>query len=223
MVDFNIHYRGDVIEKRGEPCFGSLYGETDRWGKEEQPCEYIEYLPKHITTTLLDERIDWYKNLRLFGIPVENVSILPSKRLSILVRCDVPADLMMASLSVARVLFGENRQDESRAIMNYFRVTGDMNLSFAMGEMSQTPCDKALMFQRRDESIVPDFTLAEYLKWLKDPTCNGTGIERDYAKRKSFTSVKTALTGKELDKYSYPRVSVNKVQFMDFIKYEGEL
>lgn len=223
MVDFNIHYRDEVVSKRSEACFGSLFGEKDRWGQEGNDCEFIEYLPTKVLQTLLDERIDWLKNHRLFGIAVRNVTKIPRNSLSILVRCDVPADLMMATLSVARVLFDENRRPETNAILDYYKATGDMDLAFAMGEMCYDYGPKGLMFQRRDESIVPDFSISDYLKWYKDPTCNGTGIEEHFSKRKTYKSVKTALTGKPLGDYHYHSKGVNKVQFMDFINYEGKL
>lgn len=226
MVDFNIEYsNGKVFEKRGQMCFGSLIDEESRWGTEKVSIKSIVYFGDN-TDSYTDKQIEWLKNHRLFGICINDIAKKRHK-VHVDVSANYPADLVLGTLSVARVLFGGNRSRRRNDVVKYYKQLGDMDLAFALGEFCRESRPESEMFSQMDESVVPDFSIKEFISWYKNPTCNGTGIEPSYSTEKTYRSVKTALTGKLRGRYKYPvygcKCTLTKPIFTEMLRYEGVL
>lgn len=221
MVDFNIKYSdGKVIKKRGQMCFGNLADEESRWGAESLAINSITYFGYNIDEHT-DKQIEWLKNHRLFGICINNI-VKKRGTVGVSVNAHYPADLVLGTLSVARLLFDICRLDIRTSLVNYYRQLGDMDLAFALSEFGMSVNS---LFYEVDESVVPDFNIKEFISWYKNPTCNGIGIEPYYSTNKTYCSVKTALTGKPRGSYEYPvytrKSTLTRPIFIEMLRYEG--
>lgn len=216
MVDYTVHYENNEFNFEDRMCFGSLSEEYDRnedWGEleEGEMVTHISYHHVHGSGVVFDERKAWLENHPLFKIPLIAVD-----HYTVEVDTDYPADLMMATLSMSRFLFDESRRQRRQYLKDYLDYTGNMDLAVYMCDFQ----NDGQMLKYVEESLSCPFTIKEFIDFVKNPLCNGTGIENNYTDNRTYDSVKTALMGKRLDLNEYITETISPVQLLEILKYE---
>lgn len=207
-VYFEIHYKdGHSKEFDDHPCFGALQEEYDSFD-DDREISSIEY---HHNSDNFDPVL---KDL-LLNHPVLSIPILSVDSDVVSVSPDHPADLMMASLSFARTLFSNSKGYSSR-ILNL--IKGGYKPDVAAFFVDSQGNGK-YMFRYIEESLVQDWSLAGFIEWLTNPV--NRSIEQEYNEIKTYSSVKSSLSGKHIGDYNWDNSSHRTAgQISELIRWE---
>jgi len=225
MVDYTVVYEeSGETEYEDMECFGSLKDLSGRVGFDVEVGDRvltIDYYVPFVKGFRLKLK-DWLEAHPLFSIPLLNIST-GTNGCVVIVDAAHPADLVMATLSMARSLLDDNRVGLQKDIEKYYNEIGDLDLAIYLAEFGLHSAEEQKMFVYKEESLVPDFTIKEFMTFLANPLCNGKGVEQDYDTYMEYGSVKTALTGKSFTAYNYHKrdSAFNRPQLLSFLKYEG--
>ena len=220
MVDFTVNYKWEESRNwEGEACFGGLKDQYDlrEWGfSEDEEVVSVEY---HPPDPIKQSYFKWLKANPIFGPLIIGYS---SELHTFEVDANYPADRFMATLSMLRLLAGDERVDYLGVIDDLYLLTGDLGLAIYMADMAEGYEAYSPMFKYREESIVPDWNIKDFVDFLnkKDSESQkNIGIEDHYSSRMTYDSVKTAITGRVIGEYTKREVS--RLEVLDLMVYEG--
>lgn len=220
MVDFTVNYKwAGSSDYEGEACFGLLKNQDEKkeWDLDsEEEISSVEYRPPEPVSPKLYQ---WIKDNPIFGPLIIWNS---SERDAFEVDADCPADRVLATLSMLRLLAGEEREGYLNLIDELYDLTGDLSLAIYLSDMAEGAALSDNMFKYREESIVPDWNIKDFADFIKRgyvPKGKEIGIEPNYSTAMRYDSVKTAITGKAIGEYT--EKNVTRLQVLDLLEYEG--
>jgi hypothetical protein len=231
-IYYDVTYTNGHVHLLEGACFGSLQSEKGYVEMEDLPAgcepETITYYPNNHHDGVLDESTklvfcEWIKDHSFFGLAIREVKTVDND-VVIEVRCDVPADLMMATLNIARTLFDRQKEAKTLKVISLYNATQDLDLAVVLGDCCRDSFERDVVndevFQWIEESCVVPWTIHSLMLWLRNPTMNGLGIEDDFSESLSYASVKTALAGGDI-KWADASACIKIPALLDFLRYEG--
>lgn len=189
MVDYSIIYEDDEKDFSDVACFGELKGEGESFHSEETIQEIVYYPGGEDYRGLLSSLLNNH--------PVLSKPIISGGPKEVRVDPNHPADLVLGALSFARTLFCPAKGRGERIIRLLKKGYKTAVATFIIDSLSTN----SGMFQYIEESLVQDWGLEGFIEWLENPV--DRSIEGTYSDTKTYSSVKTSLSGKPFPEYKY--------------------